>query len=648
MTGLFKKLRKLVTPPLDNPRLLKAQYIALARQLPLMYFILIVNTWALVMTHLDNAPDWLAFYIPVAMTLICGIRGASWWRMRHHPPAPELIARALVRTNLLAPPIATAFTFWSLALFPYGDIYAQSHVAFYMAITVIGVIFSMMHLRPAAQSTALIVNVVFVVFFSSMGNTAFTATALNVLLVSMTMLVILNNHYRAFTRLVDAQAKAEQLSDENLKLANEDSLTGLPNRRQFFSTLDREMANAEANGSRLAVGIIDLDGFKPVNDQFGHSVGDRLLAQVGQRLNGLLEDGMHLARLGGDEFALILANDADDQALAAFGQRVCEALATPFLLTDLPVQIGGSLGMATFPDMATNAIEAFEYADYALYHSKRTNRGALSMFTACHHQQLLHEGVTEQALRRADIEQEFHLVFQPVIDLRTQRTVSFEALARWQSPKLGDVSPYRFIPVAERIGLINRLTPPLLRKALATANGWPADIRLSFNLSAHDCASDEVAQQIVEVIVASGFDPRRLDLEITETATMQDIVQVQRTIDGFRRLGCGISLDDFGTGYSSLSQLHSLAFTKIKIDRSFVTGLHEKPASYKIVKSLVALSLDMQLDCIVEGVETQPELDALASLGCSLVQGYYYSRPMSPASVEAWLDQENTTERAQC
>ncbi|SEI01766.1 diguanylate cyclase/phosphodiesterase [Pseudomonas asplenii] len=648
MPGPFKKLQILMSLPLDNPRLLKAQYIALARQLPLMYFILIVNTWALVATHVESAPLWLSLYIPVAMTLICGIRGTMWWRMRHHPPAPKLIVRALVRTTLLAPPIATAFALWSVALFPYGDIYAQSHVAFYMAITVIGVIFSMMHLRPAAQSTALIVNLVFVVFFSTMGNSAFLATALNVVLVSITMLVILNNHYRAFTRLVDAQAQAEQLSDENLRLANEDSLTGLPNRRQFFTTLDTEMAKAQASGSRLAVGIIDLDGFKPVNDQFGHSVGDRLLAQVGQRLNGLLEDNMHLARLGGDEFALILSNDASDQTLVSFGQRVCEALATPFLLTDLPVQIGGSLGMATFPDMATNAIEAFEYADYALYHSKRTSRGSMSMFTASHHQQLLHEGVTEQALRRADIEQEFHLVFQPVIDLRTRRTVSFEALARWHSPKLGDVSPYRFIPVAERIGLINRLTPPLLRKALATANGWPADIRLSFNLSAHDCASDEVAQQIVEVIVASGFDPRRLDLEITETATMQDIPQVQRTIDGFRRLGCGISLDDFGTGYSSLSQLHSLAFTKIKIDRSFVTGLHEKPASYKIVKSLVALSLDMQLECIVEGVETRHELDALISLGCSLVQGYFYSKPMSPASVDAWLDQENTTERVEC
>ncbi len=627
--------------PVNNPRLLRAQYVALSRQLPLMYFILIVNTWALAYTHLHFAPLWLVIYIPSAMTVLCGSRGINWWRMRHHPPSPEVILRALIRTNRLAPPIATGFALWSLALFPYGDAFAKSHVAFYMAITVIGVIFSLMHLRPAAQSTALIVNIVFVLFFATLHNTVFIATAMNVLLVSITMLVILNNHYRAFTRLVDAQAQAELLGEENLRLANEDSLTGLPNRRQFFSALDREMAKAKSHGTRLSVCIVDLDGFKPVNDQYGHSAGDRLLAQVGQRLLGLLEDNMLLARLGGDEFALILSNNADDQALSTFGKKVCDALAMPFLLADLTVQIGGSIGVATYPDIATNTTDVFEFADYALYQSKRSNRGLMSIFSERLHEQLLHEGSIEQALRRADLEQEFSLVFQPVIELSTQRTSGFEALARWHSPKLGDVYPGQFIPVAERIGFINRLTPSLLKKALRIASGWPDNLRLSFNLSARDCSSDEVAQLLVQVIVESGFDPKRLDLEITETSIMQDMPQVQRTVDRFRQLGCGISLDDFGTGYSSLSQLHSLAFTKIKIDRSFVTGLHEKPASYKIVKSLVALSRDMQLECIVEGVETRNELDALISLGCLFVQGYFYSRPIPEALVENWLSNES-------
>ncbi|EPN67450.1 GGDEF domain/EAL domain protein, partial [Pseudomonas syringae pv. actinidiae ICMP 19101] len=220
----------------------------------------------------------------------------------------------------------------------------------------------------------------------------------------------------------------------------------------------------------------------------------------------------------------------------------------------------------------------------------------------------------------------------------TCETVAFEALARWNSPELGAVSPAHFIPIAERIGMINKLTAPLLTQALQRASSWPAPIRLSFNLSAHDCATWESVSTIVEIIENSGFDASRLDLEITETAVMQDIAQVQQAIAQFRQLGCGISLDDFGTGFSSLSQLHALALTKLKIDRSFVTGVHDNPASYKIVKSLVALSQDMSLGCVIEGVETQDELNALTSLGCTMVQGYFYSPPISFAETLAWLE----------
>ena len=229
------------------------------------------------------------------------------------------------------------------------------------------------------------------------------------------------------------------------------------------------------------------------------------------------------------------------------------------------------------------------------------------------------------------------MVFQPIVDLNGGHTVAFEALARWASPDLGNVPPGHFIPIAERIGFINRLTLPLLRKALRAAEQWPVDVRLSFNLSAHDFGAQENVQKIIESILASRFNPARLDLEITETAVMQDIVQVQRAIGLFRQMGCGVSLDDFGTGYSSLSQLHALALTKLKVDRSFVTRLHEKPASYKIVKSLLTLSQDMGLDCIIEGVETVDELNALMSLGRTTVQGYLFSRPMPFEQTLEWL-----------
>ncbi|WP_122223272.1 bifunctional diguanylate cyclase/phosphodiesterase [Pseudomonas syringae group genomosp. 3] len=632
-------LRTLMSVPHDNPRLLQAQYVALSRQLPLMYFVLLVNTWALAFTHWLTAPTWLTLLIPALLTIICGIRARKWLRtVNKPPPSPQIILKTLRGTNSLAGVIAAGFAAWSLSLYPYGDAYAQAHVAFFMGITVIVCIFCMMHLRPAALTTAVVVNTAFVIFFASTHNLTFIATAVNIVLVSIGMLIILQYQYRDFTSLVDVQVKTEQLSNENLLLANQDSLTGLPNRRQFFHTLDAAMQEAMQQQTGLAVGVLDLDGFKPVNDLYGHRIGDRLLILVAERLMTAASDTVHVSRLGGDEFALVIKGDVGKDALLNFGKHLCRLMHDSFELSDMPIQIGATLGIATFPGTADNATQLFEYADYALYQGKNHNPGATCLFSAAHREQLHADGITEQALRRANLDTEFHVLFQPIIESCTRETVAFEALARWNSPELGSVSPAHFIPIAERIGMINKLTGPLLTHALQKALFWPAPIRLSFNLSAHDCATCESVNLIVGIIESSGFDASRLDLEITETAIMQDIAQVQQAITQFRQLGCGISLDDFGTGYSSLSQLHALALTKLKIDRSFVTGVHNNPASYKIVKSLVALSLDMSLGCVIEGVETQDELNALTSLGCTMVQGFFYSPPISFEETLIWLD----------
>jgi len=639
-TSLPGRLKQLMSVPYDNPRLLKAQFVALSRQLPMMYLILLVNTLALAATHYATAPRWLVIDCPLILTLVGGWRAVMWMRIRRELPPPEKILSTLIRTNRLSGPIAVGFTGWSLALYPYGDVYAQNHVAFYMAITVIVCIFCLMHLRPAALTTAAVVNVAFVAFFALTHNAVFIAMAVNVFLVTAAMLFVLQNHYRDFTRLVNMQASSERLSNENQRLANQDSLTGLPNRRQFFTVLDHQLDLATRRGTRVAVGLIDLDGFKPVNDIYGHRVGDKLLVQVGQRLLGFVSDEVHLARLGGDEFGLIMSGPISDSGLRRLGNSVCDAIREPFLMGDIQIQISASLGVVFFPDMATSSVEVYEYADYALYQSKKVAPGSMCLFSGVHYQQLNRDVLTEQGLRRANIVEEFAVVFQPIIDIRTQRTVAFEALARWVSPELGSVAPCHFIAVAERIGLISRLTLPLLEKALSAASSWPQDVRLSFNLSAHDCGSEEAVQQIMAVVRRSQFDPRRLDFEITETAVIQDLVQTQRAISLFRQLGCGISLDDFGTGYSSLSQIHALSLTKLKIDRSFITNIHQDPASYKIVKSLLALSQDMELECITEGVETDEELQALKSLGCTLVQGYLFSPPLGMDNIASWLQRD--------
>jgi predicted signal transduction protein with EAL and GGDEF domain len=348
-------------------------------------------------------------------------------------------------------------------------------------------------------------------------------------------------------------------------------------------------------------------------------------------------DGISLARLGGDEFAILVNADVTAESLANLGRRIASALRLPYQIGAAKAQIGSSIGFAIYPDNAGTPDMLFERADYALYYAKRHQRGGTVLFSAEHEAQIRDDSSIEQALKAADFERELSVVFQPIVELGSQRVVGMEALARWHSPTLGHVSPGIFIPAAERIGLIVTLTRTLLRKALAEAALWPEEVRLSFNLSAYDLSSPESVISVLAAINSSRVAPARIDLEITETAVSQDAQAARAAVDTFKALGVGISLDDFGTGFSSLSHLHSLPLDKLKIDRSFVTDICANPASFKIVKSLTALCADMGLTCIVEGVETSEQLELLSSLGATFVQGYYFAKPMTGEAARAYL-----------
>jgi diguanylate cyclase (GGDEF)-like protein len=504
-----------------------------------------------------------------------------------------------------------------------------------MAITVISCIFCLMYVRSAAFIVTVIVNGAFIVFFITSRQPTFIAIAVNVALVCAGMMSILLTNYRNFERMVIAQQRTEALSNENLLLANIDSLTDLPNRRAFFAHLETEFQRAKAENTRLALGVIDLDGFKPVNDLYGHSAGDKLLIDVSRRLTTSLK-ASRAFRLGGDEFAIVAPIAPDDTQLLANANAISEWLRAPYHLPEGTVHISASMGIAVFPNLASTLEQLFDRADYALYHAKRTRRGGAVLFDVEHEKQINIEARIEHLLKQANLEDELSVMFQPIVNIDYGQTVGFEALARWHSPVLGCVSPAQFFSIAERAGIVGSLTRPLLKKALVFASEWEKSLRLSFNLSAHDLNTCEGVLSLIGIIESSGFDPWRLDLEITETAFAHDFEQIKLSVEMLRRLGCGISLDDFGTGYSSLTRLHALPLTKIKIDRSFVTDLHKRPASLKIVKSLLTLSRDMGLECVVEGVETPEELAALRGLGGTLVQGYLYSRPLSDKGAAEW------------
>jgi diguanylate cyclase (GGDEF)-like protein len=472
-------------------------------------------------------------------------------------------------------------------------------------------------------------------------------------MVCVTLIIILFVYYRDFAGLVDIrqaltnqQRETQELSDDNFRLANLDSLTGLSNRRHFFAALEQLFDGSVAERIPFAIGIIDLDGFKPVNDTYGHQTGDRVLIEAGRRLAQVCGDQVLLSRLGGDEFGIIVKGDLEEDDLLSLGARISRIIELPFQVASSQALIGSSIGIALYPRSAENVDGVFERADYALYSAKRHKRGGTVIFSESHEEEIQNHSVIEHALQTADLDTEFFMMFQPIFDIRLGHTVAFEALARWNSPVLGAIAPSTFIPVAERAGLISNLTKAFMRKALLVAAQWPEQIRLSFNLSAHDLGTSENVLSLISLIHQSGIAPKRIDIEITETATSHDFEQAISAIQALKALGVGISLDDFGTGFSSLSHVHRLPLDKIKIDRSFIADITHDNSSLKIVKSLVTLCNDMNLGCVVEGVESPSQLEILKRLGCSLIQGHYFATPMSGAAVLPYLSMEGRGKKA--
>jgi diguanylate cyclase (GGDEF)-like protein len=637
-------LRALFRIDTDNPGLMRSQLKALSRQIPLLYLIVLVNTVALAYTHYGVAPKSLTLSFPALIAIVLLARAHTWMKVSGRVMSDAAVARLLKTTTILGPIIAVGIFVWAAALSRYGDAYAQGHVAFYLGITVICCIFCLMHLRPAALSLTGAAIPLFTIFFLTSGPPVFIAIALNMLLVAAAMVYILLAHSRDFAMLIDFQRElvethleSKRLGDENLRLANLDSLTRLPNRRQFFATLNELLDRAKHADHRFVVGLVDLDGFKSVNDLYGHLAGDKLLIEAGRRMQEALGGAAFLARLGGDEFGVIVDAAMEECAIQALGAQICKRLEAPFALAGVVAEISGSVGFAAFPQAGATAELLFERADYALYHAKHRRRGRPVIFSIEHETEIRELARLERCLRQADFESEISVHFQPIFDVERDKVVAFEALARWDSPTLGRIAPDAFIRVAERSDLITKLTRMLLRRALAKARAWPSDIRMSFNLSARDLASREAILNVVAIIETSGVAPDRIDLEVTETALVQDIDQANESLRLLKALGVSISLDDFGTGYSSLSYLRRFPIDKIKIDRSFIKEVETDPSCRAIVKSVIDLCRNLNLTCIVEGMETDEQVRILRGLGCTTMQGYLFGKPMPAREVQAFL-----------
>ena len=617
--------------------LLRSQIAAFKKQVPLMYLIVDLNVVALSSTHLRTAPYWLTLGIPALLVAASLLRMIGWWRVRNEVVTDYDAERVLRNTNVFAVVLGGGFVSWALMLHPYGDVFAQMHVVFFIGITFVACAFCLMHVRSAAYLLMLIVLVPFTAFFGLTGNPVLIAISLNLVAVSLAISVILQSYYRDFVALNASKSELQRLHDEVVHLADSDSLTQLANRRRFFSELNHRLGIAQSSASRVTIGVLDLDGFKGVNDAYGHRAGDQVLIEVGRRLRVLGTDFGCIARLGGDEFGVILKGEKSDAELRLIGLSVCIALREPYNIVDTVVQIAGSIGFASAPIAADTSEKLYECADYALYYAKNHARGTAVLFTADHEGEIRELSLVDQTLRHINPRQELTLAFQPIVDVESGRMVACEALARWDNPQLGHVQPSRFIRAAERSGMIGPLTDLLLEKALINSIDWPSDVRLSFNLSTYDVTSVDAAERIANIIYASSVSPSRIDFEVTETALMQDFDRARHSLEYFKNLGVQISLDDFGSGYSSLSYIHQLPIDKIKIDRSFVAEIEHGGTGSEIVKTIVDLCRSLQLQCVVEGIETPEQAEILRQFGCRYMQGYHFARPMSSEKLRDYI-----------
>ncbi len=447
-----------------------------------------------------------------------------------------------------------------------------------------------------------------------------------------------------------AVALVNKESEEKLFYqAHYDALTGLPNRYLFKDRLEQALARARRNGGSLAILFIDLDRFKGVNDTLGHTIGDELLIQVADRLGSCMRQYDTLARFGGDEFIAIVAEDNETdtttERASLLSQRVLESFKDSFNLRERELFVAASIGIAIFPRDASDVDDLLKSADSAMYEAKASGRNTYNFFDPALNARLLENLELGAQLRYVLPRNELQLVYQPKVNCFTLKPAGAEALARWAHPTRGTVDPSRFIPIAEETGLILDIGDWVLRQACRQILEWRSlgieNFQVAVNISAMQFRQPDFCQRLRRIIRDTGVNPSELELEITESITIEDFEKSVRILNEMHGIGVHISIDDFGTGYSSMSYLQQFRVDRLKIDQSFVAGVPGNANSASIVRAVLALGHELGLSVTAEGVETEAQLGFMVDAGFDELQGYYFSKPLDPASFEKYCREKS-------
>jgi diguanylate cyclase (GGDEF)-like protein len=443
------------------------------------------------------------------------------------------------------------------------------------------------------------------------------------------------------THLIDNKSNAEALAHFR-HLALHYPLTCLPNRAKANALREKWANEAAAAGQSLALLVIDLDRFKYVNDVYGHHAGDALLVAIGERLAACLSVDEAVARIGGDEFIALKRFDGDRAALDAFTARIMDAVSRQTQIDGRILSTGCSIGISVLPDHAGDANELGVCADLAMYRAKRRSAEKTCLYEPALDDAMRNRGEIAVALENAIAAGEFDLLYQPQLSVTEDSLTGFEALIRWCRGDGEVVEPAKFIPIAEETGLIIAIGEWVLRRACAEAASWKAPYTVAVNVSPVQIAQPDLPEMVHEALIASGLEPGRLEIEITESVLLDDVTHTLHILRRLKDLGVRIAMDDFGTGYSSLSSLQSFPFDKIKIDRSFVQGVGASEQSNSIIRAIISLAHSLSIPVVAEGVETRSHFEFLREGNCDHIQGYLLSRPISAEKLEGLMDRDFT------
>lgn len=453
---------------------------------------------------------------------------------------------------------------------------------------------------------------------------------------TLALAAVLGVRTRDLQREIRHRRKAEETA---ALLARRDPLTGLPNRRLLQEEFERRLGRIRARDQHLGVLLLDLDRFKSVNDTYGHGAGDRLLQVISDRITSVLRDHDFLARLGGDEFAILIETDQGKEALFSVAQRILTAVALPFEREDGAFwDVTVSIGISVYPGDGETTELLLKRADQAMYQAKSAGRNSYALYDTTLGR-ILHDRLeTERELRTAVRDRQIFPYYQPLFDLASMTPVGIEALARWQHPTRGLLDAEEFIGLAEDAGLIGDVFTMMLEQVCVDAGGWEIKLPIAVNVSPSQFRDTKLAEKIISILERHQFDPRCLEIEVTETALLVDVESTRHTLATLKEKGIRIALDDFGTGYASLRQLRELPFDTVKIDGSFIHRLSRDEESRKIVASVIGLGQALGLATIAEGIESAAEADWVKEHGCPFGQGYQFVRPVAADRLEAALN----------